>query len=1767
MRITRTLVSSAILTVLVGCGGGDGGGETSSGGTTPGASNPGSSTPDQAQTKVGIFTDSAVSNLKYQTTKADGSPSLSGVTDPEGKFQFKAGETVTFSIGDLSLGSIVASEVITPLSLPAPIKVSQILQSFDSDGDPNTSGISIPEEIHELLEDTGDGTLVDKLVEAVEQVDEDFDMAFDTFFTEFEVEVANVNNDLAREIKMVKAVDAKKHLEKNEHIVKQGGVNKQLLDRLEDFSDDESNPKALFNVLKATGLFGALDGIDRKIDYTSAVHFEDGQAFDIEEVNQRIEKINALFAWATKAEKQNQLDTPEGKQSLLDLLIAWSPEEPLNTPSFDGLTKKQILELFVSSEGWLNPNYTLTRVNTIGEFQDYHAAGDYSINQTNVLLELLFPNLSLHEEYDYLEWIKVEGNYVNLAQSHSQLTTVTQELNLLDDIIDGDIEPREIKGLLDGALIFGGLILSDAVNYADIIRSGMVDGKLNVGKIKEDAEELDALIGFVVDETKKASLGTDEGKTALTLQLEKMGIPVPNLTGMTAEQILDLFDSEGEWFSPAGMADRTLAYKELQSYLATPGQKNSEKTRELIKNLIPDAEFSFDVDYLAILITDGVYIDILRSLADILAMNHALTRFEEVALSDNEPADVLAFLNSSSLVEGLTILNGVDYRAAMKSTIVDGKLVPSRIQPNVGRVSQLFSFSTDSVKKDSLTTVEGQTAFGQAVALFGVEVPDLTGFTSQQVLELFVRKIIWFDEEQTMARINAYKALQDYQAAVETQTIEQTKVRLLALFPDNDFDFEQDYLAWLVSTDNYINLPQSKTNLAYANEDLAVILKALQGEATADELSQILGYKSVFKNVSINGSVDYLAALQPGFVDGKMNLDVMTQNIVQWNTLFDYLTTQKESLATPEGVAAFTDALATFNVTPPDMTGLSADQILSLLGKAEGYYTVEATRQSMAGYSILKAYMDDNSQHNDRANTAAVLAEVFPDLDLKFDADYHNMIVVADGFIDVGATHGKLSSTIRRLNMFMEPNANFAFLWYAFQSAGIQGIDRDQDYRFKQLFDGGNFNLDYVQTMVATINSVAEFARKDAIWPSQLRFPNSVVSQDNWSATELQQLIQDAGFTIPITQYNGQVIDHKPDLILDHKTNVLDLVQTQRSLSAIGASGVATLKVNAHRSINHNFYHFALRNDGSIVAWRTDMDRYDLEDHTPVVVEMNKLGPKAIEMFAAQSLGAAIREDGSVMTWNSRNPNGEVTIPEGLDGSIPAVAIVATENAFAAIRNNGSVVTFGGGEEADSSKYQQDLDGSKHKVVSVHATNESFAALLDNGSVVTWGNIDAADQDKLALQVPGHGPGSREQDRHLMIDAIYSNQGAFAAIKGNGEVITWGDVGSGADLGEKQMFLNGDVSAVSIAATETAFAALRSDGRVVAWGDITKGGAAEFNRGDLPSWIWTDETKSEYQSWLKDEPYGDPNDPDGINWNKVYTDLVYVGSSMPENPAELESGVISVHASFSGFTALKADGKTQAWGSDMYFPDSVKNALAAQEVARVFAAGDIFVAEMVDGSLQQWGTEFGLTEWGEYGIAIPTEKLNGSIKVKDVKIDSSTIVALREDGSVVQWGVRDFELIPNYFIGGKDVPRIPMPAELFDGSLTERKVVEIYQVRGTFGALHADGSVTTWGSSNDNGNSLFAQRELGPNMTAVDYSTDHDADKDGVMSSVERLNGTSPYSRDTDGDGVDDGTEINALSSNPLTLRRSTKVDGKVAYDDKLLKRNGETLPASWLKH
>ncbi|WP_284455401.1 hypothetical protein [Alloalcanivorax xenomutans] len=129
--------SLALTVMLAACGGG---GSSSSG--------DGGGEPDPSvQTETGVFTDSAVAGINYQTSPGN----KSGKTNAQGEYDYVEGDTVTFSIGDTELPAVTATGRVTPADMAdgndpdVVTNILRLLQTLDSDGNPD-NGITISQQ-------------------------------------------------------------------------------------------------------------------------------------------------------------------------------------------------------------------------------------------------------------------------------------------------------------------------------------------------------------------------------------------------------------------------------------------------------------------------------------------------------------------------------------------------------------------------------------------------------------------------------------------------------------------------------------------------------------------------------------------------------------------------------------------------------------------------------------------------------------------------------------------------------------------------------------------------------------------------------------------------------------------------------------------------------------------------------------------------------------------------------------------------------------------------------------------------------------------------------------------------------------------------------------------------------------------------------------------------------------------------------------------------------------------------------------------------------------------------------------------------------------------------------------------------------------------------------------------------------------------------------------------------------------------------------------
>ena len=141
-NILLPVMGLACVSLLVACGGGGGGSSSNDDGTPT--------------ILTGIFNDSPVDGLAY-----DCAPSgQSGTTQNGGAFSYVAGDTCTFSLGAVVLGSAAAAPIVTPVELvangtpsnPTVVNIVQLLTTADDDGDPS-NGINIPAAVSTAAED------------------------------------------------------------------------------------------------------------------------------------------------------------------------------------------------------------------------------------------------------------------------------------------------------------------------------------------------------------------------------------------------------------------------------------------------------------------------------------------------------------------------------------------------------------------------------------------------------------------------------------------------------------------------------------------------------------------------------------------------------------------------------------------------------------------------------------------------------------------------------------------------------------------------------------------------------------------------------------------------------------------------------------------------------------------------------------------------------------------------------------------------------------------------------------------------------------------------------------------------------------------------------------------------------------------------------------------------------------------------------------------------------------------------------------------------------------------------------------------------------------------------------------------------------------------------------------------------------------------------------------------------------------------------------
>ena len=390
-----------------------------------------------------------------------------------------------------------------------------------------------------------------------------------------------------------------------------------------------------------------------------------------------------------------------------------------------------------------------------------------------------------------------------------------------------------------------------------------------------------------------------------------------------------------------------------------------------------------------------------------------------------------------------------------------------------------------------------------------------------------------------------------------------------------------------------------------------------------------------------------------------------------------------------------------------------------------------------------------------------------------------------------------------------------------------------------------------------------------------------------------------------------------------------------------------------------------LKTDGTLITWGND-ETYGNIDSTYLVSNIAKELASGIDrIFSHQAGFVALTKDDSVVSWGDGTDANRIRtqgykVPELSASDVVDVAMTVGgekpfvnggarttkrgARAFAALKKDGSVVVWG---DKDSGGKIGSKQSGLQGVTRIVATKSAFAALRDNGSVVVWGNSYQGGSP-LIVDPYGHEKSqSIQQELQSNIVAIYANDTAFAAVKDNGAVVTWGTSYQGGNSSSISSLL---VNVEEIIPSYNGFTALRKDGMTVSWGE-----------------------------WLE----------------------------APYDPAPIHTNVKKVLGNRVGaYAALKNDGSVASWGNWVESFDASK---LSSGVVDIHVDYDSFTAIKEDGSVISWGDRY--NENGVYDRLVAAGFLSAKTETDPKRIttiisnpDSSGFFAIKKDGSFISWG-------------------------------------------------------------------------------------------------------------------------------------------------------------------
>lgn len=397
----------------------------------------------------------------------------------------------------------------------------------------------------------------------------------------------------------------------------------------------------------------------------------------------------------------------------------------------------------------------------------------------------------------------------------------------------------------------------------------------------------------------------------------------------------------------------------------------------------------------------------------------------------------------------------------------------------------------------------------------------------------------------------------------------------------------------------------------------------------------------------------------------------------------------------------------------------------------------------------------------------------------------------------------------------------------------------------------------------------------------------------------------------------------------------------------------------------------ALNSDGKVIVWGLTIDTPSLEGNQKQAADISDIsnqiqsGIHTIQTTIKSM--SALNNTGGVINWGNNIYGGDSKI-------------YGTQNF-----GNGSLVP----PTNPSYLFINDISNQiETDVKELYATHFSVAALKNDGTVVTWGNAASGGMKGTYLgsvRTITAGTTYRDLSNELIdVKALYTSTEAFAALRGDGRVISWGRY-------QDNFFdiSNNLHNVTTVFSNNAAFAALKNDGSVIAWGNPSTGGN--------PSLAVKNALSSNISFvYANSDAFAAVDNSGGvIRWGLSSSGA----GALPSNVSqELTSGVITIYSTITAFAALKSGGKVVTWGQSTQGGNSTDVSGELQSgVISVAATERAFAALKEDGKVITWGDSL----YGGSSIDVSNDIQSGVVKIA---ANARSFLAIKENGSIITWG-------------------------------------------------------------------------------------------------------------------------------------------------------------------